>query len=134
MRFEHEEAIHAEPSESLPEILLPTQLEHGSRMGAALGERRLLWAMLLDAVTCFCKHRRARDNAGRKLFREAERWIRARDDRWSFSFQSVCACSVCRSLSAVRTLALSRADASTGAAACDRSGSRARSWASTSTR
>jgi hypothetical protein len=90
MRFDHEEARDVESSESLPEILLPAQLEQGSRMGVALGERRLLWAMLLDAVTCFCKYRRAKDNTGRKLFREAERWIRSRDDGWSFSFQSVC--------------------------------------------
>jgi hypothetical protein len=76
--------------ETLPEVLLPTQMDLGCRFGVALGERRLLWAMLLDAVACFCKYRRARDNNGRKLFREAERWFRRRDDGSPFSFAAVC--------------------------------------------
>jgi hypothetical protein len=75
---------------SLPEILLPSQMDFGCRFGVALGERRLLWAMLLDAVACFYKYRRARDNNRRKLFREAERWIRCRDDCSPFSFPAVC--------------------------------------------
>ena len=76
--------------ESIPEVLLPVQLESASRFDLALGERRLLCAMLLDAATCFCKHRNARDNNGRKLFREAESWIRSREDQSPFSFAAVC--------------------------------------------
>ena len=81
MQLERDAVGPAEAFESFPEVLLPAQIDPGSRFGLALGERRLLWAMLLDAATCFYKHRRARDNNGRKLFREAERWIRSREER-----------------------------------------------------
>lgn len=80
----------SESDESLPEILLPTQIERTRGSGVAAGEKRLLWAILLDAVACFCKYRRAPHNAGRKLFREAEHWIRSSDHNWPFSFQNVC--------------------------------------------
>jgi len=90
MHLERDSVGPAEAFESFPEVLLPAQIDPGSRFGLALGERRLLWAMLLDAATCFYKHRRARDNNGRKLFREAERWIRSREERSPFSFQAVC--------------------------------------------
>ena len=90
MQLERDAVGPAEAFESFPEVLLPAQIDPGSRFGLALGERRLLWAMLLDAATCFYKHRRARDNNGRKLFREAERWIRSREECSPFSFQAVC--------------------------------------------
>src|ERR1044072_9101133 len=90
MQLENDPVGAGEAFETFPEVLLPSQLDPGSRFGAALGERRMLWAMLLDAATCFYKHRRARDNNGRKLFREAERWIRSREECSPFSFQAVC--------------------------------------------
>jgi hypothetical protein len=90
MQIDRDAAGAAEAFESFPEVILPAQIDFGSRFGIALGERRLLWAMLLDAASCFFKHRHARDNTGRKLFREAERWIRCRDDGSPFSFQAVC--------------------------------------------
>lgn len=90
MRLENDAAGAVEALEHLPEVLLPTQVDRGSRFALALGERRLLWAMLLDAAACFDKHRNARDNAGRKLFRDAERWLRDRNESSAFSFPAVC--------------------------------------------
>jgi hypothetical protein len=90
MDLDHDAARATESLESVPEILLPTQMDLGGQFAVALGERRLLWAMLLDAVVCVRKYHRARDNNGRKLFREAERWICSRDDAFPFSFPTVC--------------------------------------------
>jgi hypothetical protein len=90
MQIDRDAAGAAEAFESFPEVILPAQMDFGGRFGIALGERRLLWAMLLDAASCFYKHRNARDNTARKLFREAERWIRCRDDGTPFSFHAVC--------------------------------------------
>ena len=90
MQLDRDAAEAAEAFDSFPEIILPAQFELGSRLAVALGERRLLWAMLLDAAACFYKHGHARDNSGRNLFREAERWIRSSNAGWPFSFQAVC--------------------------------------------
>ena len=76
--------------ESFPEVILPGQIDCGGSFGIALGERRLLRAILLDAARCVYTYRNSRDSAGRKLFREAERWFRCRDDSSPFSFQAVC--------------------------------------------
>jgi hypothetical protein len=90
MTLENYAAGAVEALEHFPEVLLPTQMDRGGRFALALGERRLLWAMLLDAAACFYKHRHARDNAGRKLFRDAERWLCDRNDPSAFSFPAVC--------------------------------------------
>lgn len=88
MRLDNDAAGVVEALGHFPEVLLPTQMDVGSR--CALGERRLLWAMLLDAAACFYKHRHARDNAGKKLFRDAERWLCDRRDPSAFSFPAIC--------------------------------------------
>ncbi len=90
MRLEHEAAGAVEALEHFPEVLLPTQVDRGGGLTLALGERRLLWAILLDAAACLFKHQRARDNAGKKLFRDAERWFCDRADGSAFSFPAVC--------------------------------------------
>jgi hypothetical protein len=90
MQLDRDAAGIAEAFASVPSVILPTQIELGNRLTIALGERRLLWAMLLDAVACLYKHRHTNHNSGRKLFREAEQWIRSSDASWPFSFHAVC--------------------------------------------
>jgi len=53
-------------------------------------EKRLILAMLTDAVSCFQIYVTARDGRGKKLFNEAEEWIMIKHDDWIFSFASVC--------------------------------------------
>lgn len=75
-----------------PEILLPSQFFKGFRGHAILeGERRLMLAVLEDAVSCFQKYAGARRPRNQRLFREAEQWFLEEDSSWPFSFEAVCA-------------------------------------------
>lgn len=74
-----------------PDLLLPTQFFAAlKRKTQACGERRLMIAILEDAVECFQKHLWATDNRSRQLRAEAEKWVLSDDDRWPFSFVNIC--------------------------------------------
>lgn len=53
-------------------------------------ERRLMFAVLSDAIECFQKYSRCENRRGRKLFVNAERWINSRDASWPYSFEFIC--------------------------------------------
>ena len=61
------------------------------RPDAEDGARRLMWAMLKDALRCYHAYADSPTVRGQKLFREADKWVRSRDLRWVFSFENVCA-------------------------------------------
>jgi hypothetical protein len=72
-----------------PDVVLPAQF--ASRRGnRADGERHLVLAILEDAVNCFRDHLLAKRESDRRLFREAEEWIMADDQRFPFSFLEIC--------------------------------------------
>ena len=74
-----------------PDTLLPSQYFAAlRRKGAHEPERRLVIAVLQDAVDCFQKHLHARDRKARQLFLDAEEWIMSEDRTWPFSFENVC--------------------------------------------
>ncbi|MGH7966320.1 MAG: hypothetical protein ACRERD_31595, partial [Candidatus Binatia bacterium] len=74
-----------------PDSLLPAQFFAALKQKAqANGERRLMVAILVDAVECFQKHLGATDNRGRQLCSEAERWFLSDDSSWPFSFVNIC--------------------------------------------
>ncbi len=54
------------------------------------GERRLMLAVLEDAVTCYHRFALARDERGRHEFAEARAWIESTDRDWPFSYENVC--------------------------------------------
>ena len=59
-----------------PDTLLPEQyLETFRRKAPLEPEKRLMLAVLEDAVACFQKYVLSRDNRGKGMFREAEEWI-----------------------------------------------------------
>ena len=70
----------------VPQVVLPAQWAR--RSGAGLGERRLMVAVLLDAVTVYTKCR-ARGVVNRR-FREVDRWFRSHDREWPFAFERIC--------------------------------------------
>lgn len=74
-----------------PDTLLPAQFFATLRQRSqACGERRLMAAILEDAVDCFQKYLWAKDNRSRNLRQEAENWFVSDDDSWPFSFVNVC--------------------------------------------
>ena len=53
-------------------------------------EKRLLLAILEEAVACFQKHLFAQKDKRKTLFRQAEEWILEENSDWICSFESAC--------------------------------------------
>ena len=74
-----------------PDFLLPLQFFTGTRgKGCAEGERRLMLAILEDAVECFQKYLGTKEARGRQLYADAEEWFLSDDRSWLFAFVNVC--------------------------------------------
>ena len=74
-----------------PDTLLPAQYLDTFRRKAPLEpEKRLMLAVMEDAIACFQKYLLARDGRGRALFLEAEEWIVEEGSDWLFSFENIC--------------------------------------------
>lgn len=74
-----------------PDTLLPTQyFDRLRRRSDHTGERRLMIAVLEDAVEVYRKKAGARDRRGRQLFADAEAWIESDDRSWLYSFANIC--------------------------------------------
>ena len=74
-----------------PDTILPTQFFQSLRTKCQFnGERRLMIAVLEDAVNCFMKQLHATEPNARQLFLEAQEWITADDRTWFFAFENVC--------------------------------------------
>ena len=73
-----------------PDTLLPSQYHERFRRRSQLdGERRLMLAVLEDAVDMYRKHCGAQGR-NRQLFLDAEDWIDDDDRTWVFSFLNLC--------------------------------------------
>ncbi len=74
-----------------PDTLLPSQyFDRLRRRSSADGERRLMVAILEDAVDVYRKQAGSRDRKRRQLFEDAEAWIESPDKGWIFSFENIC--------------------------------------------
>jgi hypothetical protein len=74
-----------------PDTLLPSQFfDRVRRRTEHDGERRLMIAVLEDAVEVYRKQVGATETRGQQLFRDAEAWIEDDDRSWLFSFQNIC--------------------------------------------
>ena len=47
-------------------------------------------AVLEEAVATFQRHLDVKTRRGKRLFHEAEEWIRSNDTSWTFAFENVC--------------------------------------------
>jgi hypothetical protein len=74
-----------------PATVLPSQLIIPIALDASImPEKRLLLAVLEDAVLTFQRHARDEGRRGQRLFREANQWISSNDATWPCSFRSIC--------------------------------------------
>jgi hypothetical protein len=53
-------------------------------------EKRLIWAILEDAIHSFQDNMWSQDRRGKRLFEQAEEWITKTGRDWIFSFENVC--------------------------------------------
>lgn len=75
----------------VPDSMLPSQyFDRVARRTEYDGERRLMIAVLEDAVDVYRKLAGARDARRQQLFTDAEEWIESHDRAWIFSFQNIC--------------------------------------------
>jgi len=74
-----------------PDSLLPVQyFENFRRKVQTEPEKRLLLAVLEDALAAYQKHFSSRGGRGMKLFRETEEWIFREDSTRPFCFTNIC--------------------------------------------
>jgi hypothetical protein len=76
----------------VPDILTPVQYYDGVHRDNPETQaiKRLMVAVLADAVRCFQTYADAQSRAGRRMFGEAEWWILDRSSHGPFTFQAIC--------------------------------------------
>ena len=72
-----------------PEVILPVQLLAALRP-QPIPEKRLMIAILADAIHCVRKYRFATGTERRRAFREAQQWFVDRTSKQLFSFERIC--------------------------------------------
>jgi hypothetical protein len=74
-----------------PATVLPVQLgRHLAPDASIVPEKRLLLAVLEEAVVTLQRYATDSGRRGRRLFREAEEWLRSDDVCWPCSFRNIC--------------------------------------------
>jgi hypothetical protein len=74
-----------------PDVLISAQYFETLRSTTGLEpEKRLMLAVLEDAVHCFQDNISEQSGTKRKLFEEAEEWLLTEGDEWAFSFENIC--------------------------------------------
>ena len=69
--------------------ILPVQLFKTYR-ATVTPERRLMAAVLQEAVRAYQRYRSASDDRSRRIYLDAEEWFESRDPEPLFSFENVC--------------------------------------------
>ena len=73
-----------------PDIFLPSQFYGSGGLSRKLeGEKRLMIAVLKDAVECLEKYRGSRNSTGQCLYLSAIEWVENTDTDWLFSFTNI---------------------------------------------
>ena len=74
-----------------PDTLLPSQFFHALRRKTSQEpEKRLVMAILQDAIECYQKHLFARESKAQQLFVDAEEWLMSDARDYFFAFDNIC--------------------------------------------
>lgn len=74
-----------------PEVMLPEQYtDRATLKPSDRGEKRLMLAVLEEAVATYQRHVGAKSRHGQRVFQEADEWIRSPDESRPFAFENVC--------------------------------------------
>ena len=73
-----------------PETLLPAQWHRAMSDASLVPEKRLLLAILEEAVTTVQRYVIDERRRGRRLYREAEAWVLSDDMSWPCTFRRIC--------------------------------------------
>lgn len=74
-----------------PDVFLPSQFYGAAGLSRKLeGEKRLMIAILKDAVECLEKYRGSRSVAGKIQYDNAIEWVEDTGREWLFSFTNIC--------------------------------------------
>jgi hypothetical protein len=73
-----------------PDLLLSAQYFGNLRKSLLDPEKKLMFAILEDAISCYQSNLLAYSVRGKRFFEETKNWIVAVGSDWIFSFESVC--------------------------------------------
>jgi len=74
-----------------PDTILPSQFSDRVNLGpSSYPEKRLMLAVLEDAVATFQRYVDAGDRRGQRLHRESEEWFASAENDWPFAFENIC--------------------------------------------
>ncbi len=79
------------PTQLVPDALVPAQ--YFERVGADASsqpEKKLMLAVLEEAIATFQRHLLSQSRQSRRLVQEFEAWAAAVDQDWPFSFENIC--------------------------------------------
>ena len=74
------------------DLIVPSQFFDRIKVeNSAQPEKRLMLAVMEDAISTFQKSVRGLTRRQRRLLRETEEWVGSADNHWPFSFENICA-------------------------------------------
>lgn len=74
-----------------PDTFLPSQFYGNRALSRQLdGEKKLMLAILKDAVECLGKYRETKTAIGKGLYQNALEWVEDKSTGWPFSFNNIC--------------------------------------------
>lgn len=73
-----------------PDVMTPQQYFESTQKTDYSGEKRLMLAVLEDAISTYQRYALEHTRMGKRLFLQVRDWIQSRDKTWLYSFENIC--------------------------------------------